>query len=191
MTLELISALSSLATLAVLLSGAVAAIVQFRHVRTANELAAVLAVERTFADPDLQSALLYVQNELPARLQQAGYRSALAVSGYIDPRAHPEMAVCNWFNEIGTMVAGGFLNEDVFFGSFGRLVEYYWRLLNPALALLRRERPDQYANFEFLAARAERWHARHGEGYYPAGYARLPVADPWAGIDRILAGDPA
>lgn len=190
MTLELISALSSLATLAVLLGGAIAATVQFRHVRTANELAAVLAVERSFAGSELQSALLYVQNQLPDRLLEPEYRHALAVSGYIDPRVHPEMAVFNWFNEIGTMVAGGFLNENVFFGSFGRLVEYYWRLLNPALALLRRERPDQYANFEFLASRAERWHARHAGGYYPAGYARLPVTDPWAARDRSLAGDP-
>ena len=44
------------------------------------------SVERSFADAELQSALLYVQNDLPRRLQEPEYRHALAASGYIDPR---------------------------------------------------------------------------------------------------------
>jgi len=185
MPLEFITTLSNAATLVILLGGAIAAVVQFRHVRTGNELAAVLAIERSFAEPELQSALVYVQHDLATTLAQPAYRSELAARGYIDPRVHPEMVVCNWFNEMGTMVAGHFLNEDVFFDSFGRLVEYYWRRLSPAIALLRRERgTGQYASFEFLVYRAERWRHNHRDGTYPPALPRMPIIDPWAAIDR-------
>jgi hypothetical protein len=184
MTLEFITALSNVATLVILLGGSIAAFVQLRHVRTGNELQAVLEAERRFAEPELQSALLYVQDALPAKLAQPAYRTELAARGYVDPRAHPEMAVCNWFNDMGAMVAGGVLNEEVFFDSFGRLVEYYWRLLSPTIALLRRERGvGQYASFEFLAFRAQRWRERNRGGSYPAGLPRMLVLDPWAHTD--------
>jgi hypothetical protein len=187
MPLELITTLSNVITLLILVGGVVAATVQFRHVRTSNELAAVLAIDRSFAEPDLQGALTYVQDRLPEKLAQAPYRSELAARGYVDPVTHPEMAVCNWFNETGTMVAGDFLDEDLFFDSYGRLVDYYWRLLEPAIALLRRERgPDQYASFEDLARRAERWRDNHRAGIYSRA-GRMPITDPWADIDRARA----
>jgi hypothetical protein len=164
--------------------GAFAAITQLRYVRAGKELQAFLAVEARFAEPELQAALLYVQDELAAKLAQRDYRAAIAGRGYVDPHAHPEMIACNWFNETGAMITGRFLREDVFFDSFGRLVEYYWRLLEPVVALLRRERgPHQYAAFESLARRAEHWRTRHETGAYRAGWPRLPVIDPWADID--------
>jgi len=182
--LELITTLCNVATLIILACGAIAAIVQLRHVRIGKELAALLAAEARFAEPDLQSALLYVQAELTAKLARPDYRSELAARGYIDPQRHPEMAVCNWFNEMGTLIVDGFLNENVFFDSFGALTHYYWRLLSPAIAVLRRQRgPEQYANFEFLAFRAGRWREGHRAGNYPAGLPRLPLTDPWRNVD--------
>lgn len=183
MGLEFVTTLSNVATLIILLGGAIAAIIQFRSVRRSNELVAVLAIDRRFGEPELQRALVYVQAELADKLVQPGYRGQLAKRGYIDPTEHPEMAVCNWFNEMGALIANDFLNEDLFFESYGRLVEYNWRLLGPTIALLRRERAGQYASFEFLARRAERWRANHHAGIYPPGRPRMPLDDPWLPVD--------
>ncbi len=179
--LDVITTVCNIGTLAVLVAGALAAVIQMRHVRAGNELQAVLAIERGFAESELQVAFLYVQNELPQHITRSAYRRELVARGFIDARAHPEMAVCNWFNDIGTMIAGGFINEDVFFASFARLVHYYWQLLVPVIALLRRERgDDQYANFEFLAYRAQRWLARRVTEPRTARAHRMPIHDPWS-----------
>jgi len=181
MSLGLLTAISNMAALLILSAGAVAAITQLRYVRAGKELQALLAVEARFAHAELQAALLYVQNELPAQLARRDYRAALSARGYVDPRVHPEMLVCNWFDEMGMLIGAGFLREDVFFDSFGRLVEYYWRLSMPVVALLRRERgPRQYAGFESLAARAARWRERPSARGQWARAPRLAVIDPWA-----------
>ena len=186
MTLAAFTAITNVVTLIMLLVGAVAALIQLRHLRAANVLASMLAVEARFAEPELQRALLSVQDELGVKLADPRYRAELTGRGYIDTQAHPEMTVCNWFNELATMVEGEFLDEDVFFDSYGRLVEYYWRLAGPAIVLLRRERgSDVYAGFGRLARRAADWRRKHGNaGIYPARAVRTPPADPWAGSDR-------
>jgi hypothetical protein len=185
MNLDVIVTATNVATLLVLIGTAIAATVQFRHVRTSNELAAVLAIEREFSADDVQNALLFVQEQLAGRLADPAYRATLAARGYIDPSAHPEMTACNWFNEMGSLIAGGFVNEQIFLNSFGRLVEYYWELLLPVIALVRRERgPDQYAKFEYLAHRAKRQRERARGGVYPAGVPRMPLPDPPLTADR-------
>jgi hypothetical protein len=173
-TLESLTTLANVATLGVLFCGALAAAVQLRHLRAGNELAALLELTRSFAEPALQHAFLYVQNELAQQLTRPEYRAELSARGFVDPQRHPEMLVCNWFNELGTMAVGGFVDADLCFDSFGRLAEYYWRLLVPVIALLRRERE----NFERLAGLAEEWRLRHPNGIY--AFDRLPLADPWS-----------
>jgi hypothetical protein len=80
------------------------------------------------------------------------------------------------------------LHEDVFFDSFGRLVEYYWRLLLPVVALLRSERgPRQCAAFESLAQRAARWRERRRARGHWGRAPRLAVVDPWAQADAARA----
>ncbi len=110
MPLETIGALANVATLLVVGASAVAAIVQLRHLRNTNELEAVLSLERDFHAPELQDALRYVQFELAARMEDPVYRAQLGRVGYIDPRQHPEMEVCNWFSKMGTIVKTGSCN---------------------------------------------------------------------------------
>ena len=101
MTLAFINALAVIGALAILATTAIAGFVQLRHMRAGNELAAVLAIENDFRASDVQSALRYVQEQLPARIEEPAYRALLGAPGYIDPRSHPEMIVCNWFNRTG------------------------------------------------------------------------------------------
>jgi hypothetical protein len=183
--LELLSAFSTLGQFIVIGVTAAVAAVQLRHLRTSNELEAVLSVQRDFHSPSLQRALQFVQAELPGRLAEPSFRNELERIGFVDPQRHPEMEVCNWFNEIGSLVKNRLVAESAFLDLFSKLVVHYWTLLEPAIAILRRRRGDsQYENFEYLAVRSRQWQARNPEGLYPKGVPRIALADAYASVER-------
>ncbi len=116
------------------------------------------------------------------------YRAELAERGFVDARKHPEMEVCNWFDQAGMLVKGGFVDENVFFEAYAKLVDYCWGTLSPVVAVLRRSRGNtQYESFEYLAVRARLWRARHPGGTYPAGTPRAAIDDPWLADDAPRA----
>jgi hypothetical protein len=168
------------ATLLVFAGTAVAALAQIRHLRASNELDALLRITEQLRADDLQAAFRYVETELETKLADPAYRAELSRRGFVDARAHPEMTVCNWFNEVGTLVKNRLIDERTFLDLFSRLVTYYWGRLEAAVALLRRERgPGQYENFEYLAMRALAWRELHPNGAYPPRAKRLQIADVW------------
>jgi hypothetical protein len=181
---DLINSLSQLGTFLVVIATAVAGIAQLRHLRASNELEALLRLTEQLREPDMQTALGFVQRELEAKLRDPAYRAELAHIGFIDSRQHPEMDACNWFNEVGALVKGRLIDERIFLDLFARLVSYYWMQLQPVIAILRRERgPSQYENFEFLARLALTWKSVHPTGAYPARVDRMAVEDLYAAID--------
>lgn len=171
-----ITALATLGTFFVIGASAVAAVSQLRHMRSANQLQGILALEEHFRDRDLQAALTYVQDTLPAKLQDPQYRDELERRGYIDSRAHPELLLCNWFNKMGLLVKHRIVSEEAFMDLFARLIVYYWDALAPAIALMRRSRGEgEYHDFEYLALRGREWVARNRAGVFPKGVAREPI----------------
>jgi hypothetical protein len=185
---ELINSVAQLGTFLVVIATAVAGIVQLRHLRASNELEALLRLTEQLREPEMRTALGYVQHELEAKLKEPAYRAELAHIGFIDSRRHPEMDACNWFNEVGALVKNRLIDERIFLDLFARLVTYYWAQLAPVVALMRRERgPSQYENFEYLASLARAWRAAHPSGRYPSRVERLPLEDLYAAID---AGSP-
>jgi hypothetical protein len=189
---EFWTAVGSVGAFVVIALSAAVAVVQLRHLRAGNQLQALLSVERDFHAPDLQAALQYCQSTLSTRIQERTYRAQLEAIGFIDVTEHPEMVACNWFNQMGTLVKNGLVSEDAFLDSFGRLVDHYWLLLEPAIAVLRRRRgASQYENFEYLAMRSKQWRQRHANGLYPRGARRMPVRDAWREADAAPQGDAA
>jgi hypothetical protein len=179
---ELLQTICGFLTLAVIATTVIPAVLQIRHLSSNNQIQSLLTLEDEFRADDMQQAFRYVQQDLAAKLDDPHYREELARLGFVDREAHPEMQVCNWFEQIGTFVKNGMVAETAFFELFGRLVDRYWDLLAPAIAIMRRRRgPQQYQNFEYLTARYRLWAAKHPEGSYPANTARLKVEDPWAG----------
>ena len=181
---EAISAWAALGTLVVIGASAIAALIQLRHMRAGNQLEALLSLERDFRTPELQAALSYIQADLAIRMEHPEYRSELETIGYIDTQEHPELLVCNWFNEIGTLVKHRLVSEYTFMDLFARLIVFCWKKVSPAIAVMRRSRGDfQYHDFEYLAARAQAWLAKFPQGYMPDSTKRLGVPDPWREAD--------
>lgn len=183
-SLALFNTAASIATVLVILATAVAAAYELRHMAAKTQLQALLSILQDFRTPELQEALRYVQSYLDQKLYDPDYREELARIGFIDARMHPEMTVCNWFNEMGTLVKNQIVDPDVFFDHFARLINQYWKLLAPVIAILRRRRgPQQYQNFEFLAALAQDWLKEHPHGIFPKHVRHLDVPDVWLEAD--------
>jgi hypothetical protein len=180
--LDVINTAAQVGSFVVVLAAALAAVVQLRHLRASNELEALLTLTAQLREDHLQDAFRFVQTELSTRMESAVYRADLARIGYIV--GHPEMEVCNWFNEVGTLVKNRLIDQATFLDLFARLVSYYWLRLEPVVAILRRQRgAGQYENFEYLAQLAQQWQRKHPDGSYPKGVDRLAIVDTWAAID--------
>ena len=186
MSAEWLTAWATLFSAIVIGATAVSALVQLRHLRASNQLDALLSLEGDFRSEEMQSALRYVQDMLPDKLRDPSYRSELARIGFVDARQHPEVTVCNWFNEMGTLLKHHLVSEATFMDLFGRLIRYYWGALEPVVALMRRSRGDsQYHDFEYLAIRARAWSERHPRGAFPMTVKRLAPHDPWLEADGL------
>jgi hypothetical protein len=176
----MVSALAETGTLVVICASVIAALIQLRHIRAGNQLQALLSLERDFRGPAMQSALRYVQEDLPVKLEDPAYRRELETIGFIDPAAHPEMVASNWLNEMGTLVKRGLVSEDTFMDLFARLITHCWRQIAPAVAIMRRTRGEaQYHDFEYLAQRAAAWIERNPQGMSPRDFVRVPIPDRW------------
>ena len=185
----MVAAVAQVGTLIVILASVAAALIQLRHIRAGNQLQALLSLERDFRAPQLQSALTYVGEQLPRRLEDPAYRRELETIGFVDPAVHPEMIACNWLNEMGTLVKRGLVSEETFMDLFARLIAHCWRQVSPAIAIMRRTRGEaQYHDFEYLALRAAAWLKRNPDGMFPHAFSRVPLPDRWREIDCLEAG---
>ncbi|HLW36996.1 MAG TPA: hypothetical protein VKR99_01070 [Candidatus Eremiobacteraceae bacterium] len=183
--LEIWQTAAAMGTFFVITATAIAAVVELRQMQARNQLHAILALERDFREPALQESLRYVQSYLDQKMRDPQYRAELASLGFIDAREHLEMNVCNWFNQMGTLVKNQIVSADAFLDQFGRLVDQYWKILVPVIAILRRQRGDeQYQNFEYLASLSRAWHQKHPRGVFPKNAGRMPVADIWLAEDK-------
>jgi hypothetical protein len=159
--------------------------------RAGNQLEALLSLERDFREPEVQAALRYIQERLPERMEDPQYRGQLAAIGFIDTGVHPELIVCNWFNEIGALLKHRLVTEDTFMDLFARLIVFCWKRLSPVVAVMRRSRGNyQYHDFEYLALRAAAWLKRNPHGIFPNAATREHLHDPWLQIDTARESSP-
>jgi hypothetical protein len=180
MSWEAVSALSALGTLIVVAGSAIAAIAQIRHLRVGNQInAAVTLLERWSSREFREMSNFVFDGRLDEKLKDPKYRAELE-RPTVDRLAHPEVALCDVWEQIGTVVKLGHASEETFIELVGFICIDAWNKLSPVIAIIRRTRgPFAYDNFEYVASRAMMWEARHPHGTYPQGTPHLPVAAPW------------
>jgi hypothetical protein len=192
MSLELISALASVGTFIVIGASAVAALIQLRHLQSSNQLQAMLAIIDRWSGPEIRKIGQYVRYEMPAKITTAEYATSLLQNAR-DPAKHPEIALCDLWEQIGTMVKHGFIKEEPFLDLSGAQVTANWDVLAPAIGLLRHrvagfEDLAAFENFEYLASRARAWQRAHPQGNYPKGMQRLGTPMPRPAAADLGAG---
>jgi len=185
---ELITALASVGTLLVIAASAIAALIQLRHLRRSNQLSGLLSVLELFQQQHFHDLINFVRSELPQRMHDPAFRAELEHVP-VDRRRHPELHVADMYEEIGSYVRSGLIDEDLFLLGHWLNVLLYWSLLQPAMAIIRHDAPNTFENFEYLAARALAWRDKHPGGNFPRELPRIDQATAQAAIggDRRTA----
>ena len=77
------------------------------------------------------------------------------------------------YNHIGSFVRSGLIDEKIYLQTDWYNVNLYWDLLKTGIAIGRQNRPHICENFEWLAARAQKWVDEHPQGDYPRSERRM------------------
>jgi hypothetical protein len=184
MTPEELTAFASIGTFVVIAVTAIAAIVQLRHIRAANQLAGVLEYIKIWESEPMQQANKFIRDELPAKLREPSYRRELFQS-HVNRSAHPELIAADWCEQAGSYIKYGLISPPQFLDIAGAYVERVWQDLKEVVAIRRViSGPAMYENFEYLAALQLQWDERHKRGNYPRHLPRLLTDEE----SRVLAG---
>jgi hypothetical protein len=171
-TYEAIGAFAALGTFVVIAATAVAALVQLRHLRRSNQLSGLLSALALFQEPHFHELIDFVRTDLPKRMKDPEFVAELELTP-VDRRKHPELHVAEMYEELGSYIRSGLIDEQLFLQGHWYNVLLYWDLLLPALRIVRKTRPHTWENFELLAAKAQAWRERHPLGNYPANVPRM------------------
>jgi hypothetical protein len=173
-------------TFAVIAATAIAALIQLRHLRASNQLNGLLTILRMWHDPKIQQWFDYVRDDLPEKMKDPQFRADLA-GDRIDRRVHPELMVCDFWEQIGSYVKYGLLDEGSFLDVSCGTVNTFWEMLWPVTSIRRtRLGPSLYENFEYIAVRGRQWMAKHPFGSYPKALPRIADLDPQFGRLKTL-----
>lgn len=186
MNWEALAAISAFVTMLVIAASAIAALVQLHHLRQSNQLSGLLSVLDLFQQPHMHELFNFVRHELPVRMQDPAFRAGLEHAP-IDRREHPELYLCDLYDQVGSYMRSGLIDADVLAQSQWVNVILNWTILEPVIVICRRTLPHTFENFEFLVAYAMRWREKHPRGNYPASLPR--VATPKA-LDLLFGQEP-
>ena len=173
MNVEILDAIASIGTFVVITVTAIAALIQLRHMRSANQLAGLLQTVNTWESASFQEKKRWVKDVLPAKLKENKFMHELRSSSTLDRLEHPELAVCDLWEQTGCYVKHGIISEEPFLDLCAAQVAGDWNMLVPVVGLRREAFGDAaYENFEYLAARAFAYQ-KHNPTNYPSHTPRL------------------
>jgi len=192
MSLELINTFVTFGTFVVIAATAIAAIVQLRHARSSNHIAALNELRETTETPDFQTALYFVQAELSVKLEDPAFRYQVASRSTRSDETRPLFAkinaIGNYYENLGVLVKTGLVDREPVLQLWSGIVVQSWENLAPIAAIARRGRGDLvWENFEYLTVLARDWMAARPRGTYPAGVRRIDLKDEWLDADRQYA----
>lgn len=168
-----VSVAVSVATLIVVTAASVAAIVQLRHLRTSNQLNALLEIMNQWNVPIVQEALAELL-KLPQKMKDPQYVALLETPGAIDRKTHLEFLALDLWEQIGTYCKHGLIDEKILLDVTSGQVSRGWECAEATIAALRQTAgPSAMENFEYLAVRAKQWVKKYPSGTYPKRLPRM------------------
>lgn len=173
MSLEAWSTAASIGTFVVIAATAGAALVQLRHLRSSNQIAAITKLQDTLESERMTLARRFVNEQVPKLLADPAGRSKLGAA-VLSSELEAVRHVGNFFNLVGTFVRLGIVDRDIAVGLWDGIALNTWRQLE-AVVMIRREvySPGAWCDFEYLAVLSQESIARTGGDYYPRGMRRM------------------
>jgi hypothetical protein len=159
-----------------ILCTALAAVIQLRHLRNANDLQGLLKVLEAAYEPAVQDAFDFLTHDFPERMKDPAFRQDL-LTHPIDSHVHKELIAMEYYERLGSYVKNHLIPADLYLDCSSPAM--FWSTLAPVVATLRQKRgPSAYENFEYLVAQEMAWDAAHPHGNYPKGVPRLELPPP-------------
>ena len=175
---------ATIATLVVISVTAMAAFVQLRHMRTANQLEALLTVLARVEHADFGKMVDGARTLLAEKLPDPAYRRSIE-EGTVERSNNPWLNLGNSYEWVGSLVRSGLVDENPYMDIYVDRVVGAWEIMQDAIAILRRRGgPSVLENFEYLYVRAKVYAAEHPDGVYPPHTPRAVLHDRWAEVDK-------
>ncbi len=172
MSPEWLAAVSSLATLFVIGLTAYAAMRQMSHLRSGNQVAALLPLTEKYQTPEIQESLDYVIGTLNSDLQDPVVREGVRARPSAGPTRKANK-VFNFYESVGALVCARALDLQLVLRYF-TLPSEMWETGSEFIALSRSTRGNEvFENFEALVAMQLAYEKRHGTSLYPRGLPRM------------------
>jgi hypothetical protein len=192
MSLELVNTLATFGTFFVIAATAIAAIIQLRHARSSNQIAAFNELRETTQKPDFQAAQQFVQTQLALKLQDPALRYQLEHPAARTEETAPIIALAstigNFYEGMGALVRTGLVDKELVLQLYTDRIIGVWENLAPFASIARRRVGDAlWENFEYLTVLSQDWMAAHPKGTYPAGTRRIQLKDAFLDADKQYA----
>jgi hypothetical protein len=185
MTLEFWATAASVGTFFVITATAAAALLQLRHMRGNNQIAAAMAIHQVIEGDQFQTARRFLREDLGDRLQDIDFRRELARTGKIDRQMQ---FVGNYYELIGIFVKYGLVDKSIACEMWSNEIVADWQRMAPAIAIVHRGRKYfGWQNFEYIFSLCERWRARFPDGKFPKNQHRVQLDDVWLAVDEAAA----
>ena len=192
MSLELVNTFATLGTFVVIAATAIAAMIQLRHMRGSNQIAALNELREAMASPELEASRRCVDTELKSRLRDPAFRYQIVTRSASTDENRPLIskvnALGNFYEGLGVLVKARLVDRKLVLELWSDVIADNWASLSLVTAMLRREAGDGlWENFEYLAVLSQDWLAAHPKGAYPAGLRRIELKDEWLEADQRYA----
>jgi hypothetical protein len=161
MTWEAIAAFGSVASAVILLIAAVAAVIQIKHLRLANQLECYLQLMQELNSRDVVEARRFIES--------ADFNDPEALRAATEPELDDRIRhIATHFQSVARLLNLGVLDEEMFAGHVATAAPV-WKALRPVYRVMReRTGMPVLADLEYLAdrtARDEQWLTRYMKRY--------------------------
>lgn len=189
MNLEVINTIAALVTVSIVAATAIAALIQLRHLRAANQIHALLAAGEKLDSREFTDALAIMNGGLEAALANPEFREyEIAIRRRLPPpKVEKQWAdmhyacilVGNTFELMGSMVKSGIVDQRLLVDQYCGVALGAWKRLADFTAFGREAGdPNGWEYFEYLAILSEDW-LKSNPSSYPQGVRRYPLHNPW------------
>ncbi len=191
MSLELLNTLATFGTFFVIAGTAIAALVQLRHARGSNQIAALNELRSVLETREFSDAMSFLDTRLSELVKNPAFRYQW---GNRDKRTEEFREqverirlVGNAFEDLGALTAAGLLDWELTSMIYAFQATRAWEQLRPLTAITRRNAPQIWVYFEYAAMLSKKWIDGHPEGGYPRGAERLEIKDEFLDADKQYA----
>jgi hypothetical protein len=192
MSLELVNTLATFGTFLVIAGTAIAALIQLRHARGSNQIAALDELRTVFQSREFTEAQGFLDARLGELVKNPTFRYQWAHRDKRTDEFNDDIQrarlVGNYFEDVGALVVAGLLDGELTCMIYSSDITRAWEGLQPLIAIGRRVAgKSAWENFEYVAMLTQRWQEAHPDGAYPNRAPRLHVADEWLEADNQYA----